>query len=56
MHRGAIVEDGTHQSLLARGGYYARLHRHQLAGQQAAGTAEGIATREAIGTTRRVEG
>lgn len=33
MHRGRIVEDGDHESLLARGGYYARLHRHQFASQ-----------------------
>lgn len=31
MHRGKIVEDGTHTSLLQHGGYYARLHQHQLA-------------------------
>jgi ATP-binding cassette subfamily B protein len=31
MHRGRIVEDGNHETLLARNGYYARLHRHQLA-------------------------
>ncbi len=31
MHRGKIVEDGTHDTLLAKGGYYARLHRHQFA-------------------------
>ena len=31
MHRGVIVEDGDHETLLARNGYYARLHRHQLA-------------------------
>ena len=31
MHRGKIVEDGTHEALLQRNGYYARLHRHQLA-------------------------
>jgi ATP-binding cassette subfamily B multidrug efflux pump len=28
MHHGRIVEDGTHSSLLARGGHYARLYRH----------------------------
>lgn len=35
MHRGQIVEDGNHTTLLATDGYYARLHRHQLAHQQA---------------------
>jgi ATP-binding cassette subfamily B protein len=34
MHRGRIVEDGDHTSLLASNGYYARLHRHQLAYQE----------------------
>ncbi len=31
MHRGKIVEDGTHTSLLQQGGYYARLQQHQRA-------------------------
>lgn len=31
MHRGRLVEDGPHETLLARGGAYARLYRHQLA-------------------------
>jgi ATP-binding cassette, subfamily B, multidrug efflux pump len=31
MHRGVIVEDGNHETLLTHNGYYARLHRHQLA-------------------------
>lgn len=31
LHEGRIVEDGDHERLLARGGYYARLHQHQLA-------------------------
>jgi ATP-binding cassette subfamily B protein len=31
MHKGRIVEDGTHDALLERQGYYARLHRHQMA-------------------------
>ncbi len=30
MERGRIIEDGTHRALLARGGAYARLHRHQF--------------------------
>jgi ATP-binding cassette subfamily B protein len=35
MHRGQIVEDGNHASLLTSDGYYARLHHHQLAHQEA---------------------
>ncbi len=31
MHRGRIVEDGDHETLLARGGFYARLYHHQFA-------------------------
>lgn len=31
LHRGKIVEDGDHETLLMRGGFYARLHRHQFA-------------------------
>jgi ATP-binding cassette subfamily B protein len=30
MEKGCIVEDGAHADLLARGGYYAQLHKHQL--------------------------
>jgi ATP-binding cassette subfamily B protein len=36
MERGKIVEDGTHQELLERGGQYARLHRHQFGAEQSA--------------------
>src|SRR5581483_6930161 len=31
LDRGRIVEEGTHASLLARGGVYAKLHRMQFA-------------------------
>ncbi|MEZ4661945.1 MAG: ABC transporter ATP-binding protein [Caldilineaceae bacterium] len=30
MERGQIVEDGNHESLLNQGGFYARLHQHQV--------------------------
>ena len=32
MDQGRIVEDGDHETLLHANGFYARLHRHQLAG------------------------
>jgi ATP-binding cassette subfamily B protein len=36
MDKGKIVEDGDHFSLLARNGYYARLHHHQLTPEEVA--------------------
>ncbi len=38
MDHGRIVEHGTHQTLLARGGHYARLHDAQFAGSDDAET------------------
>lgn len=38
LHKGQVVEDGTHDELLARRGYYARLYQLQFAEQQAATT------------------
>jgi ATP-binding cassette subfamily B protein len=35
MRRGQIVEDGSHEALLAAGGLYARLYRRQFVGQVA---------------------
>ena len=35
MERGEIVERGTHEELLVRGGRYAELHHHQLSGRNA---------------------
>ena len=37
LHRGQLVEDGTHEELLAQGGYYHRLYELQYRAQGAAG-------------------
>jgi ATP-binding cassette subfamily B protein len=36
MNHGSIVEQGTHEELLARGGFYAELYNSQFAQQEAA--------------------
>jgi ATP-binding cassette subfamily B protein len=43
VERGRIVERGTHDQLLARGGLYARLYREQFAASRGAGMHEEIA-------------
>jgi ATP-binding cassette subfamily B protein len=40
LHRGILVEDGTHDELLALNGYYARLYKLQYAEQLGGTTAE----------------
>jgi ATP-binding cassette subfamily C protein CydCD len=32
LRQGQVIEAGTHETLLARGGFYARLVDHQMAG------------------------
>ena len=36
LHQGTVVEDGSHEALLAQGGFYHRLYHLQFAEQAAA--------------------
>jgi ABC-type multidrug transport system fused ATPase/permease subunit len=48
LHEGRIVERGTHEELVAKGGKYARLHRFQLAADDS--VADYLATGDGAGT------
>lgn len=53
MEKGRIVEDGNHHTLLARNGYYARLHRHQLLSEAEKEEKEASSTNAAGATASR---
>jgi ATP-binding cassette subfamily B multidrug efflux pump len=53
LHRGRIVEEGTHAALLARGGLYARLYQLQYREQEAGGRRSGAAGAAARGGAGR---
>jgi ATP-binding cassette subfamily B protein len=52
MDRGRIVEDGSHAVLLARNGYYARLHHHQRAPEAAPPPSPGLESPVSAGTKK----
>jgi ATP-binding cassette subfamily B protein len=39
MHHGRIIEQGTHEGLLSRGGFYHDLYESQFAGREDGATA-----------------
>ena len=55
LDEGEVVEQGTHDELLARGGVYAQLVSTQLAGQAGARTG-GPTERAPLGTSRATPG
>jgi ATP-binding cassette subfamily B protein len=47
LHKGRVVEDGTHEELMARNGYYYRLYQLQYQEQEQESTAaEGVEVEE----------
>src|SRR4051812_26046444 len=53
LERGRIVEQGSHENLLARGGIYALLWSHQSGGFLPATDVEGVAVRRSSGEAER---
>ncbi len=53
LHKGELAEAGTHEELLAKGGYYARLYRYQAALEKA--EQDGIRLQSALERTREIK-